>query len=111
VKRREFIAAASAALLVSPRRSWAQGKPRRVGFLTTNVVEPTVQKAWLEGLRGHGWIDVEGGPPVVYRRGTRLDKLLGDCLRKGNALHHRHRRVQGKHGAGLSRNNPIAEPN
>ena len=32
MKRREFIAA-SAALLVSPRRSWAQGTPRRVGML------------------------------------------------------------------------------
>jgi putative ABC transport system substrate-binding protein len=56
MKRREFIAA-GAALLVSPRRSLAQGTRRRVGFLATNVVEPTVQKAWLEGLRNHGWID------------------------------------------------------
>jgi putative tryptophan/tyrosine transport system substrate-binding protein len=56
MKRREFIAA-SAALLVSPRRSRAQGTRRRVGFLAMDVVEPTVQKAWLEGLRNHGWID------------------------------------------------------
>jgi putative ABC transport system substrate-binding protein len=56
MKRREFIAA-SAALLVSPRRSWAQGTRRRVGFLAMDVVEPTVQKLWLEGLRNHGWID------------------------------------------------------
>ena len=32
MKRREFIAA-TAALLVSPRRSRAQGTPRRIGFL------------------------------------------------------------------------------
>ena len=43
MKRREFIAA-SAALLVSPRRSHAQGTRRRLGFLNTNEVEPTVQK-------------------------------------------------------------------
>ena len=54
MKRREFIAA-TAALLVSPQRSWAQGTRRRVGFLAMDVVEPTIQKAWLEGLRNHGW--------------------------------------------------------
>ena len=60
MKRREFIAV-TAALLVSPQRSWAQGKPRRVGFLGVgklgNWGQPTLQKAWLEGLRNHGWID------------------------------------------------------
>ena len=56
MKRRDFIAATTA-LLVSPRRSLAQGTRRRVGFLAMDVVEPTVQKAWLEGLRNHGWID------------------------------------------------------
>ena len=30
MKRREFIAGTTA-LLVSPRRSWAQGTPRRIG--------------------------------------------------------------------------------
>jgi putative ABC transport system substrate-binding protein len=55
MKRREFIAAGTA-LLVSPRRSLAQ-RTRRVGFLAMDVVEPTVQTAWLEGLRKHGWID------------------------------------------------------
>jgi putative ABC transport system substrate-binding protein len=34
MKRREFIAV-TAALLVSPRRSWAQGTPRRIGYLDT----------------------------------------------------------------------------
>jgi putative tryptophan/tyrosine transport system substrate-binding protein len=56
MKRREFIAA-TAALLVSPRRSRAQGTRRRVGYLAMDVVEPTVHKAWLDGLRNHGWID------------------------------------------------------
>ena len=32
MKRREFIAA-TAALLASPRRLWAQGTPRKLGFL------------------------------------------------------------------------------
>ena len=56
MKRREFIAATTA-LLLSPRLSLAQGARRRVGFLAVNEVEPTVQKAWLDGLRNHGWID------------------------------------------------------
>jgi len=56
MKRREFIAG-TAALLVSPLPSGAQGTRRRIGFLTTGPVEPTVQRAWLEGLRDHGWID------------------------------------------------------
>jgi putative ABC transport system substrate-binding protein len=73
MKRREFIAA-GAALLVSPRRSLAQGTRRRVGFLATNVVEPTVQKAWLEGLRNHGWID--GRNLIIeYRYAPSQDRL------------------------------------
>jgi hypothetical protein len=73
MKRREFIAA-SAALLVSPRRSLAQGTRRRVGFLATNVVEPTVQKAWLEGLRNRGWID--GRNLIIeYRYAPSQDRL------------------------------------
>jgi ABC-type uncharacterized transport system substrate-binding protein len=56
MKRREFIAA-SAALLVSPRRSQAQGTRRRLGFLALNDPLPTLQNAWLDGLRNHGWID------------------------------------------------------
>jgi len=54
MKRREFIAT-SAALLVSPRRSLAQGTRRRLGFLA--IMVPTWQNAWLDGLRDHGWID------------------------------------------------------
>jgi putative ABC transport system substrate-binding protein len=59
MKRREFIAA-TAALLVSPRRSWAQGKPRRIGFLGAWADEPArdpIHAAWLSGLRDKGWIE------------------------------------------------------
>jgi putative ABC transport system substrate-binding protein len=59
MKRREFIAA-SAALLVRPRRSWAQGTPRRIGFLGVWADEPArdpVHAAWLSGLREKGWIE------------------------------------------------------
>ena len=56
MKRREFIAA-TAALLVSPRLSWAQGTPRRLGVLALGERSPTLHKALLDGLRNHGWID------------------------------------------------------
>ena len=59
MKRREFIASA-AALLVLPRRSWAQGTPRRIGFLGAWADEPArdpVHAAWLSGLREKGWIE------------------------------------------------------
>ena len=59
MKRREFIAA-SGALLVRPRRSWAQGTPRRIGFLGVWADEPArdpVHAAWLSGLREKGWIE------------------------------------------------------
>ncbi len=73
MKRREFIAA-SAALLVSPRRSLAQGTRRRVGFLAMDVVPPTIQNAWLEGLRNHGWID--GRNLIIeYRYAPSQDRL------------------------------------
>jgi putative ABC transport system substrate-binding protein len=73
MKRREFIAA-SATLLVSPRRSLAQGTRRRVGFLAMDVVAPTVQSAWLDGLRNHGWID--GRNLIIeYRYAPSLDRL------------------------------------
>jgi len=54
--RRDFIAA-TAALLVSPRRSWAQGTPRRVGYLDPAPEGLPLWKAWLDGLRDHGWIE------------------------------------------------------
>jgi putative ABC transport system substrate-binding protein len=73
MRRREFIAATTA-LLVSPRRSRAQGTRRRVGFLAMDVVEPTVQKAWLDGLRNHGWID--GRNLIIeYRYAPSQDRL------------------------------------
>src|SRR5882724_7968822 len=73
MRRREFIAATTA-LLVSPRRSLAQGTRRRVGFLTVNEVEPTAQKAWLDGLRNHGWID--GRNLIIeYRFAPSQDRL------------------------------------
>jgi putative tryptophan/tyrosine transport system substrate-binding protein len=60
MKRREFIAA-TAALLVSPRRSWAQGTPRRIGFLGAwaedEPARDPVQAALLSGLREKGWIE------------------------------------------------------
>jgi putative tryptophan/tyrosine transport system substrate-binding protein len=73
MERREFIAA-STALLVSLRRSSAQGTRRRVGFLAMDAVELTVQKAWLEGLRRHGWID--GRNLIIeYRYASSQDRL------------------------------------
>src|SRR5262249_38814152 len=56
MKRREFTAA-TAALLVSPRRSWAQGTRRRLGFLTIGERSPPLLAAFLDGLRNYGWID------------------------------------------------------
>jgi putative ABC transport system substrate-binding protein len=73
MKRREFITA-TVALLVSQRRSLAQGTRRRVGFLAMDVVEPTVQKAWLEGLRNHGWIDGKN-LTIEYRYAPSQDRL------------------------------------
>ena len=60
MKRRKFIAG-TAALLVSPRCSWAQGTRRRLGFLaigdgsghTLNEAE----RVFLHGLRNYGWVD------------------------------------------------------
>jgi putative tryptophan/tyrosine transport system substrate-binding protein len=60
MKRREFIASA-AALLVLPRRSWAQETRRRLGFLAVGDASGQApnyaELALLDGLRNHGWID------------------------------------------------------
>src|SRR6476660_8412432 len=56
MRRREFIAG-TAALLVSPRRSWAQGPPRRVGYLDTAPLYLPNFKVWQDSLRDHGWIE------------------------------------------------------
>ncbi|XIA66793.1 ABC transporter substrate-binding protein [Bradyrhizobium sp. TZ2] len=60
MKRREFIASA-AALLISPRRSWAQETRRRLGFLAvgdgSGQALNQTELALFDGLRSHGWID------------------------------------------------------
>jgi putative ABC transport system substrate-binding protein len=83
MKRREFIAAATAALLVSPRRSWAQGTPRRIGFLGAWADQPArdpIHAAWLSGLREKGWI--EGKNLLVEYRyaGDRLPALAAELV-------------------------------
>ena len=56
MRRREFIAG-TAALLVSARRSWAQGPPRRVGYLDSAPLYLPNFKVWQDSLRDHGWIE------------------------------------------------------
>ena len=56
MRRRKFIAA-TAALLVSPRRSRAQGTRRRIGVLIHGVTRIQWYTPFLDGLRNHGWID------------------------------------------------------
>jgi putative ABC transport system substrate-binding protein len=56
MKRRDFIAA-SAALLVSPRRLLAEGPPRRVGYLDGALLNLPIFKVWQDSLRDHGWIE------------------------------------------------------
>jgi putative ABC transport system substrate-binding protein len=60
MKRREFISGA-AALLVSPRRSWAQGTRRRLGFLAvgdgSGQALNQAERVFLDGLRHLGWVD------------------------------------------------------
>jgi putative ABC transport system substrate-binding protein len=53
MKRREFTAA-TAALLVPPQRSRAQGTRRRLGVLAVGSIDDI---AWRDGLRNRGWID------------------------------------------------------
>ena len=73
MKRREFITA-SAALLVSSRRSLAQGTRRRLGLLAHGEPTPALQNAWLDGLRNHGWID--GRNLIIeYRYAPSQDRL------------------------------------
>ena len=73
MKRREFIAA-TAALVVSPRRSRAQGTRRRLGVLVLRELAPTMNKALLDGLRNHGWID--GRNLIIeYRYAESEDRL------------------------------------
>jgi putative ABC transport system substrate-binding protein len=55
MKRREFIAAA-AALLVLTRRSRAQGTPRRLGYLGA-FQNLAILNVLHDGLREHGWVE------------------------------------------------------
>jgi putative tryptophan/tyrosine transport system substrate-binding protein len=72
--RRNLLAGA-AALLVSPRLSWAQGTPRRVGYLDPVTKNLPLFKVWLDGLRDHGWI--EGKNLIIeYRSGEGHDDRL-----------------------------------
>jgi putative ABC transport system substrate-binding protein len=70
MKRREFIAA-TAALVVSPRRSWAQGTRRKLGFLALGPIGDT---AWRDGLRNRGWIDGQN-LIIDYRFAQSQDRL------------------------------------
>ena len=73
MKRREFIAA-TAALLVWPRRSWAQGTRRRLGVLVYGERVTTMNTALLNGLRDQGWID--GRNLIIeYRYAQSQDRL------------------------------------
>ena len=76
MKRREFIAA-TAALLVSPRRLRAQGPPRRVGFLAVAIktCRPS-SRCGAAACAIHGWIEGKNlivdyrsseGLPSAYR--------------------------------------------
>jgi putative ABC transport system substrate-binding protein len=56
MNRRDLIAG-TAALLVSPRRCWAQGPPRRVGYLDTAPLYLPNYKVWQDSMRDHGWIE------------------------------------------------------
>jgi ABC-type uncharacterized transport system substrate-binding protein len=56
MNRRDFIAG-TAALLVSPPRSWAQGTPRRIGYLDSAPLYLPNFKVWQDSMRDHGWIE------------------------------------------------------
>ncbi len=72
MRRRKFIVA-TAALLVSPRRSRAQGASRRIGFLGTFENAPMLE-VWRSGLREKGWI--EGKSLLIeYRYAQSLDRM------------------------------------
>lgn len=77
MKRREFIAA-TAALLVSRRRSWAQGARRRIGFLAigdgSGLALNQAERVFVDGLQSLGW--VEGKNLVIeYRFSQPPDRL------------------------------------
>jgi hypothetical protein len=69
MKRREFIAV-TAALLISPRYSRAQGKRRRLGFLAigdgSGKALNQAELAFFDALRSLGW--VEGADLIIEYR-------------------------------------------
>jgi ABC-type uncharacterized transport system substrate-binding protein len=82
MNRRDFIAG-TAALLVSPRRSWAQAMPRRVGYLDPVIRNLPLYKVWQDSLRDHGWI--EGKNLIIdYRsaegRAERISALAAELI-------------------------------
>lgn len=82
--RRDFIAG-TAALLVSPRRSWAQGMPRRIGYLDSAPLYLPNFKVWQDSLRDHGWI--EGKNLIVdYRSAEGHDERVAPLANELVAL-------------------------
>ena len=77
MRRREFIAA-TAALLASPRRSWAQGTRRRLGFLAigdgSGQALNQAELAFPNVLRDLGWIDGKN-LTVEYRYSHPQDRV------------------------------------
>ena len=77
MERRVFLAA-TAALLVLPRYSRAQGKRHRLGFLAvghgSGQALNQAELALRDGLRNHGWID-ERNLIVEYRFTHPPDRL------------------------------------
>src|SRR5262245_47097356 len=69
--RRRKLIAASAALLVSPRRSRAQGTPRRLGVL---FLPPFDGIALRNGLRSRGW-NTGQNLVIEYREAQSQDRL------------------------------------
>jgi putative ABC transport system substrate-binding protein len=82
--RREFIAG-TAALLVCPRRSWAQGTPRRIGYLDSAPLYLPNFKVWQDSVRDHGWI--EGKNLIVdYRSAEGHDERVAPLANELVAL-------------------------
>jgi putative ABC transport system substrate-binding protein len=55
---------------------WAQGSPRRVGYLDGALLNPPIFKVWQDSLRDHGWI--EGKNLIVDYRSSEghVERLL-----------------------------------
>ena len=89
MKRREFIAT-TAALLVSPCHSWAQGTPRRICVLNPVAANLALGKVWRDSMRDHGWVEgknliidsrsAEGHPERLAALAAELVALKPDPL-------------------------------